>query len=131
MTDSPALTYRVGDTFTYTRTFTEADVRAFAALSGDRGIHHMTPDAAGRLMAHGLLTATLPTKLGGDMNYLAREMRFDFERPVFAGDTITCRLVVTRVEEQAQIIQLAAAWSCTNQNSKIVMTGSSSGVIRK
>jgi hypothetical protein len=38
------------------------------------------PDEHGRLMAHGLLTATLPTKIAGDMNFIARQMTFEFHR---------------------------------------------------
>lgn len=121
---------RVGDTWTWQRTFTEIDVREFAQVSGDQGAHHIAPDALGRLMVHGLLTATLPTKIGGDLNYIAREMHFYFERPVFAGDTISCQLVATKVEGDKGGIRLAADWVCTNQNGKVVMTGSSSGIVR-
>ena len=53
---------QVGDTLSWSRTFTEKEIRLFARLSGDVGEHHLVPDAKGRLMAHGLLTATLPTK---------------------------------------------------------------------
>jgi len=49
-------------------------------------------------MVHGLLTATIPTKIGGDMNFIAREMKFQFYRPVFAGDTITCACTVVEFE---------------------------------
>jgi acyl dehydratase len=76
---------KVGDTLSWSRTFTEQDIELFARLSGDQGEHHLVPDAQGRLMAHGLLTATLPTKIGGDLNLIAREMVFRFHRPVFAG----------------------------------------------
>lgn len=120
-----------GDEFTWERTFTAEDIRAFAIVSGDEGAHHVTPDAQGRLMVHGLLTATLPTKIGGDLNYIAREMHFFFERPVFAGDTIRIVLTATRVEEQPQVTLLDAEWVCTNQRDQIVMTGSSTGLIRK
>jgi 3-hydroxybutyryl-CoA dehydratase len=57
---------QVGDVISWRRTFTEEDIRLFASLSGDEGAHHLVADAQGRLMAHGLLTATLPTKIGGD-----------------------------------------------------------------
>jgi len=50
----------VGDSATWERTFTEEDVRSFATISGDQDVHHVTPDEQGRLMVHGLLTATLP-----------------------------------------------------------------------
>lgn len=79
----------IGDHISWQRTFTEADIRAFTAVSGDAGEHHLQPDAQGRLMAHGLLTATIPTKIGGDMNFIARVMTFQFHR-CFSGDTITC-----------------------------------------
>lgn len=122
---------QIGETIIYQRTFTPQDIELFARLSGDTGEHHMAPDALGRLMVHGLLTATLPTKIGGDLDYIAREMHFSFERPVFAGDTITCKLTATNVERQGDVIRLAADWVCTNQKDKVVMTGSSHGVIRK
>jgi 3-hydroxybutyryl-CoA dehydratase len=41
-------------------------------------VHHVTPDEKGRLMVHGLLTATGLTKIGGDMNFLARERTSNF-----------------------------------------------------
>jgi 3-hydroxybutyryl-CoA dehydratase len=55
---------QVGDISVWERTFTEEDVRLFTRVSGDQGIQHMKPDEQGRLQVHGLLTATLPTKLG-------------------------------------------------------------------
>lgn len=122
---------QIGDTFTYQHTFTVEDIEQFARVSGDTGTHHMTPDALGRVMVHGLLTATLPTKIGGDLNYIAREMHFLFERPVFAGDTVLCKLTATNVQEDGDVIRLTAEWVCTNQHDKVVMTGSSAGIIRK
>ena len=59
---------QIGDTISWERTFTETDIREFTRFSGDAGEHHLVPDEHGRLMAHRLLTATLPTKIGGDLN---------------------------------------------------------------
>lgn len=53
-------------------------------------VHHITPDEQGRLVVQGLLTSTLPTKVGGDHNLLARKMNFEFLRPVYTEDTIIC-----------------------------------------
>ena len=122
---------QVGDVISWQRTFSEEDIRAFAALSGDEGEHHLIPDEQGRLMAHGLLTATLPTKIAGDLNFIARELRFQFHRPVFAGDTILCEVVLVELEPQEQFMRLASEWICRNQHGKEVMTGEARGVIRR
>src|SRR6266536_5111673 len=88
-----------GETLTYGRTFTIADVRAFADVSNDRGVHHVQLDGEGRLLVHGLLTATIPTKLGGDLDYLAQEMAIRFHRPVLTGDNVGCACRETVVED--------------------------------
>lgn len=121
---------QVGDVVSWQRTFTEEEIRAFARVSGDEGEHHLVPDENGRLMAHGLLTATLPTKIGGDMNYIARQMTFEFHRPVFAGDTIECEVTLVELEPGDQYTRLAAQFVCRNQAGKEVMTGQTRGVIR-
>jgi len=120
----------VGDTLSWSRTFTEDDIKLFARVSGDEGEHHFVPDEQGRLMAHGLLTATLPTKIGGDLNLIAREMVFRFHRPVFAGDTIECVVTLTVAEPGDGFMDVVSEWKCTNQHGKEVMTGGGSGIIR-
>ena len=120
----------IGDVVSWQRTFTEEDIRAFARFSGDEGEHHLVPDKDGRLMAHGLLTATLPTKIGGDMNYIARQMTFEFHRPVFAGDTIECEVTLTELEPGDRYTQVTAQFVCRNQSGKEVMTGQTRGVVR-
>ena len=119
-----------GDTLSWTRTFTAEDIALFARLSGDQGEHHLVPNEQGRLMAHGLLTATLPTKIGGDLNLIARELTFRFHRPVFAGDTIECVVTLTSAEQGDGFLNIVTEWKCTNQHGKDVMTGGGSGIIR-
>jgi 3-hydroxybutyryl-CoA dehydratase len=122
---------QVGDITAWERTFTEEDVRLFGELSGDQGIHHVESDEQGRLMVQGLLTATLPTKLGGDMNFIAREMTFEFLRPVFAGDTIRCEATITQYEQTNEHINMAVSFECRNQKDKVVLTGYTHGIIRE
>ncbi len=121
---------QVGDKRSWRRTFTEEDIRLFTKLSRDEGEHHLVPDEHGRLMAHGLLTATLPTKIGGDMNFIARELIFQFHRPVFAGDTIECEITLVEVERAEGFTNVVPEWTCRNQHGKEVMTGRASGIIR-
>jgi len=125
--ERPAL--EVGGQARWSRVFTVEDVRRFSEVSGDRGVHHVEVDADGRLMVQGLLTATLPTKLGGDLSYLAREMVFEFLRPVFSGDRIECVSTATRVERQPGRTYAEFAISCTNQAGKEVLRATSKGVI--
>jgi acyl dehydratase len=120
----------VGDVLSWERTFTEEDVRSFIRFSGDEGVHHLEPDAQGRLMVHGLLTATLPTKIGGDLNLIARDMKFTFLRPVFAGDTIQCVVTLIQFVPGPEFNQLASSFVCTNQHGKQVLIGEASGVIK-
>src|SRR4026207_2251987 len=100
----------IGDTLSWSRTFTEEEIRLFAKLSGDEGQHHLVPDDQGRLMAHGLLTATLPTKIGGDLNFIAREITFQFLKPVFAGDTIECEVTLLEFEPGEQFTRMVSKW---------------------
>ena len=122
---------QVGEKRSWQRTFTEEDIRLFATLSGDKGVHHLVPDERGRLMAHGLLTATLPTKIAGDMNFIAQELKFHFHRPVFGGDTIECDVTLVAVEPAEEFTNVVSEFTCRNQNGKEVMTGRARGVIRK
>src|SRR3954449_6840950 len=113
------MSLKVGDIITFERTFTVRDIELFTEVSGDEGIHHITPDEQGRLVIQGLLTATLPTKVGGDHNVLARTMNFEFLRPVFTGDTIQCEVLIEKLEEQNNNrTTILASFYCVNQNEK-------------
>jgi len=119
----------VGETRTYARTFTVDDVRAFAGISHDHGVHHVDVDRHGRLIVHGLLTATIPTKLGGDLDYLAQEMTFRFHRPVFTGDRVECLCTATVVEDRGDRMYIEFDVRCSNQDGKDVLTGGTKGAI--
>ncbi|MHB2018275.1 MAG: hotdog family protein [Candidatus Xenobia bacterium] len=120
-----------GDVITFERTFTDEDLDLFTRVSQDAGIHHLQPDPQGRRMVQGLLTATLPTRVGGQLNYLARHMDFNFVRPVFVGDTIRCAVTLQRYEPAADRIDVEARFECTNQHGKVVLTGATQGIIRR
>jgi acyl dehydratase len=121
---------KIGDVKSWARTFTAEDIRLFNQVSGDQGVHHITPDEQGRLMVHGLLTATIPTKLGGDMNFISREMLFQFHRPVFAGDTIRCDATIVEFDPSGQYDKLRVEFDCRNQDDKQVLTGHAAGIVR-
>ena len=96
---------KAGDTFTVTRTFTEADMIAFAGITRDYNPVHFDDRFAavknfnGRI-CHGLLVAGMLTEIGGQMGWLASVMNFRFKKPVYFGDTITCKLTITDIDER-------------------------------
>jgi acyl dehydratase len=122
-------TFAAGQTLTHERTFTHEDVLDFLRVSGDVGRHHATPGPDGRRIVHGLLTATIPTKLGGDLDYLAREMVFEFLRPVFTGDTIRCAMTIVEATHERGRWKLRLEGGCTNQDGVEVLHLRSHGVV--
>jgi acyl dehydratase len=120
-----------GDTHTHERTFTTEDVEQFAEVSGDAQPIHTEPDEEGRLVVQGLLTATLPTKIGGDLEVLASRMTYEFHQPVYTGETITCVWTNESVTERADRYELSVSLSCTNEAGTEVMSGETDGVVWK
>lgn len=99
----------VGQTSTFTRSFSEDEVNQFADLSWDHNPYHMHEGFAkkGRFkrpIVHGLLVAGAFCHFGGDLfpgpAILATSARMEFIKPVFPGETITFKTEVTKVERE-------------------------------
>lgn len=118
-----------GEVYTYERTFTNKDVRQFGGVSGDQQAIHTEPDEKGRLVVQGLLTATLPTKIGGDLSYIARTMEFEFLQPVYTGNTITCEWTNETVEEREDRYSISSSVVCINEDDETVMKAHIEGLI--
>ncbi|MFB6236044.1 MAG: dehydratase [Halopenitus sp.] len=119
-----------GQTDTYERTFTVDDVEQFGELSGDAQPRHTDPDDDGRVMVQGLLTATMPSKLGGDREILAHTMEFEFVRPVYTGEPITCRSTYDSVEERDDRYDLTIDVVCKKDDG-VVLDATVEGLIWK
>jgi len=128
--------FTVGDSAEITKTITEADVQAFADLTGDHNPVHVDNAFAkttrfGRTIAHGMLTASLissvlANKLPGEGSiYLGQTLQF--VAPVFPGDEITARVTVKQVREDKPIVKLETI--CVNQNGAIVIRGEATVLI--
>lgn len=120
-----------GETVTFERTFTVADVEEFGELSGDDQARHTEPDEDGRVMVQGLLTATMPTKIGADREMLAHTLDLEFHRPVFTGERITCTSTVTDVVERADRYEVGGETVCENEAGEAVLTADVEGVVWK
>lgn len=118
-----------GDVYTFERTFTHEDVERFSEVSGDQQAIHTQPDTDGRLVVQGLLTATLPTKIGGDLGVLARSMEFEFLAPVYTGETITCEATVEEVSERDGRYDIACSVACRRADD-VVMRAGFDGIVR-
>lgn len=95
----------VGDRFTITRCFSSEDIASFATISRDYNPVHCdsyfaTLKGMREPIAHGLLTASLITEIGGQIGWLASGMSFKFKRPVYAGETLTCHWVISEIDER-------------------------------
>ncbi|WP_376793298.1 MaoC family dehydratase [Thermoflexus sp.] len=121
---------RVGATASWTKTITQADIEAFAALTGDNNPLHLDEVFAqntrfGRPIAHGMLVAGLISTVLGRLLpgpgtiYLSQSLQF--VRPVYPGDTITATVEVIRIREDKPIVTLATR--CVNQNGEEVLRG--------
>lgn len=119
-----------GDVVTVERTFTGEEVRQFAAVTGDEGSHHLEPDEQGRVLVHGLLTASMATEVGGSHDVLARTMEYRFHEPVYTGEQVRCDVEFTTVEEGDHGTEVAAEVTWT-RDGETVLTGSFDGLIRE
>jgi acyl dehydratase len=96
-----------GQIFVVSRTFTEHDMQVFADITRDYNPVHLDDRFAaakgfdGRI-CHGLLAAGMITEIGGQIGWLASGMNFDFKKPVYFGDTITCHFTITEVDERGR-----------------------------
>lgn len=93
-----------GDSFSVTRTFGVEDVISFAQISKDYNPVHFDEEFAlakkfsGKI-CHGLLVGSMLSEIGGEIGWLATEMKFIFRRPVYIGETIHCTLTITAIKE--------------------------------
>lgn len=122
--------FKIGDSASLTKTFTEEDVLTFARISGDNNPIHVDSEFAAatrfeRRVVHGMLTAGMISAIlgmqlpGPGCIYLKQEL--NFRAPVYFGDTITAAVTVTNLRKDKPIITLTA--NCTNQDGVLVLEG--------
>ena len=124
--------FRVGDRWrTPGRTITEADIVAFAGLSGDYNPVHtdevFTTKVAGypSVFAHGMLsmglTGTMLTNYVGDGRLTRYGVRFTSQ--VWPGDTLTANAEVEGVREEGGQKLVDLKVTTTNQDGVVVVSG--------
>jgi len=122
--------FDIGEEASLTRTIGEADVAAYARISGDENPIHLDETYAqgtrfGGRIVHGMLIAGLISAVLGNKLprpgaiYLSQILRFT--APVRVGETVTVRVRVTEWDEIKGRITLLT--EVVNQNGAIVITG--------
>lgn len=121
---------KIGQKASVQKTFTAADVTAFAGVSLDVNPVHMSDGYAkntffGKRIVHGILTAGLISAVLGNQLpgpgtiYLGQELKFT--APVYLGDDITAEAEIIELREDKKIVKLRT--TCTNQEGTTVITG--------
>ena len=104
----------IGMTECYEQTITDADIKAFAGLSGDNNPVHMSEEYAEKSrfkkrIAHGLLSASFfsalfGTKLPG-YGCVYASQNLIFRRPVYLGDTVIASIEVLSIDKIKSTVQ--------------------------
>jgi acyl dehydratase len=124
------MNFKVGDSAEITKRIEQADIHAFADVTGDHNPVHIDEAFAqttrfGRTIAHGMLTASLISAVlanklpGAGSVYLGQTLQF--VAPVFPGDEITARVTVKEIREGKPIMKLETV--CINQRDEVVIRG--------
>jgi 3-hydroxybutyryl-CoA dehydratase len=128
--------FRVGDSATFSKTITDADVLLFAAVSGDNYPLHVDEEYAkttrfGRRVVHGLLSASLISTVIGLVlqkpGGIYVEQTLSFRRPVFPGDTLTATAEVIALIPAERRMRVRVR--VVNQHGKAVVEGD--GLVQK
>lgn len=119
----------IGMSGEYSQTVTDADIKAYAGISGDNNPVHMDEQYAQnsrfkRRIAHGLFSsgffsAIFGTKIPGPgCVYVSQNI--EFKRPVYIGDTVHASVEITAIDLTSRKVTFST--KCT-VNSKRVIDG--------
>ena len=120
----------VGQSARLLRTLTQADIQAFAAVSGDTNPAHLNAEYANDTLFHGviahgmwggaLISALLGTEFPGP-GTIYLEQNLKFVKPVRIGDTLTVTATVISKDDEKKRAELDC--QVTNQKGAVVLHG--------
>ncbi|HEY7113764.1 MAG TPA: MaoC family dehydratase [Thermoanaerobaculia bacterium] len=109
--------FAVGQHATFTKTFTDEDVRRFVEITGDTNPLHVDDAFAastkfGRRILHGMLSASILSTMVGmrlpGTGAIYRSQTLRFLRPAFVGDALTAHFVVRSIDRQRHRLEIDA-----------------------
>jgi 3-hydroxybutyryl-CoA dehydratase len=120
---------KVGMEASYSQTITDADVKAYSGISGDKNPIHMDDIYAsqskfGKRIAHGMISssffsALFGTKLPGQgCVYVSQTLKF--KKPVYLDETVTASVTVSLIDIERRRVFFKTVCKVNN---KIVIEG--------
>ncbi len=124
------MNFTLGDSRSFTKTITDADVRAFATISGDINPIHLDDTYAaktrfGKRIVHGALLASFISNVVGNQIpgsgsiYLSSTLKF--RAPTFIDDTVTTTATIIAIRADKPIYTLECV--CKNQHGEVLCDG--------
>jgi acyl dehydratase len=130
--------FEPGQHVTFTKTFTEDDVRRFIEITGDVNPLHVDESFAasttfGRRVLHGMLTASILSTMVGMLlpgtGAIYRAQTITFLRPVYIGDTVTAHFVVRSVDRERHRLQIDS-WIENEAGERVLEGTCEAGLLR-
>jgi 3-hydroxybutyryl-CoA dehydratase len=127
-----------GQHVTFTKTFTDDDVRRFIEITGDVNPLHVDDAFAaetrfGRRVLHGMLTASIFSTMVGMLlpgtGAVYRSQTLAFLRPVYVGDTVTAHFVVRAVDRERHRLDIEA-WIENAAGERVIEGKCEAGLLR-
>ena len=130
--------FQVGQHASFTKTFTEDDLRRFIEITGDVNPLHVDEEFAratqfGGRVLQGMLTASILSTMVGMMipgtGAIYRSQMLKFLRPVHIGETVTAHFVVRAIDRAKHRLEIES-W-IENANGERVIEGTcEAGILR-
>jgi len=107
--------FETGQHVTFTKTFTEEDVRHFIEITGDVNPLHVDEVFAsktqfGTRVLHGMLTASILSTMVGMLlpgtGAIYRSQTIHFLKPVHIGETVTAHFVVKSIDRAKRRLEI-------------------------
>jgi acyl dehydratase len=130
--------FEPGQHATFTKTFTEEDVRRFIDITGDVNPLHVDDDFAastrfGRRVLHGMLTASIFSTMVGMLipgpGAIYRSQSLTFLRPVHVGDTVTAHFVIRAVDRARHRLEIDS-WIENEAGERVIEGVCEAGLLR-
>jgi 3-hydroxybutyryl-CoA dehydratase len=130
--------FEIGQHVTFTKTFTEDDLRRFIEITGDVNPLHIDDEFAagtsfGRRVLHGMLTASIFSTMVGMLlpgtGAIYRSQTLTFLLPVHLDETVTAHFVVRSIDRAKHRLEIDA-WIENEAGEHVIEGTCEAGLLR-